>query len=107
MLYVDCLSPLSLHNCGVLILLMPSTSSDYFAHYFSYLYLPWRPLIWFQTPVLVPPLPSASDPLLRPLQPAQVLRVHDGLPHPPPQQPQHHQQQQPHDGHPHLQLRGA
>ena len=65
-----------------------------------------------QTAVLVPPLPGAGDPLLRPLQPAQVLGVHHGLPHPPPQH--HHQQQQqqqqhhqPHDGHPHLQLRGA
>ena len=38
-----------------------------------------------QTAVLVPPLPGAGGPLLRPLQPAQVLRVHHGLP-----PPEHH-----------------
>ena len=56
-----------------------------------------------QTAVLVPPLPGAGDPLLRPLQSAQVLRVHHGLP-----QPQHHQHyHQPDGGRSQLQLRGT
>ena len=53
--------------------------------------------LWMQVPVLEPPLPGAGDPLLRPLQPAQVLRVHHGLPPP---------EKQLHVGNPCLQLRG-